>query len=156
LLPFQGSSQLDRVFICGLRRSDAILLEKRVTTYGDCWCRAGLLELDSSERDNILILWQFKQHTVHRRIALQDVGQAVVRCVVQNISNDVRVNASCYSPLTGQARVFLSSSLGRPRVRNMSSSVLKKGTIDPKLSTERSVCSLHLPIRYHILYLKAG
>ena len=27
----------------------------------------------------------------------------------------------------------------------MSSSVLKKDTIDLKLSTERSVCSLHLP-----------
>ena len=98
-----------------------------ITTYRNGWCSARLLELDPGERDNILILRQFKQHTVHRRIALQDVGQAVVRCVVQNVANDVRVNALCYRPLTGQARVFLSSSLSRLRVRNMSSSCSQKG-----------------------------
>lgn len=53
-----------------------------------------MLELDPGERDNILILGQFKQHVAHRVVALDDVRQTVPGRIIQNIANYVRMNNS--------------------------------------------------------------
>ena len=83
-----------------------------------------LLERNARELDNIIILREFIKHLRHLRIALYNVGQTIERRVVEDVANHVRVNAKCYCPLFGQAKVFLLSSLSRLRDRNLSSSLL--------------------------------
>ena len=55
---------------------------------------AGLLERHARERNNIIVLRQFKQHLRHLGIALHNVSQTIERRVVQYISNNVRVDDS--------------------------------------------------------------
>ena len=68
-----------------------------VPTYRHCRRSGGLLERHARERDNILILREFEQHIPHRVRTLYDVREAIERRVVQDVANNVRVDARCYS-----------------------------------------------------------
>ena len=58
---------------------------------------AGLFKRYTRERNNIIVLRQFKQHLRHLGIALHNVSQTIERRIVQDVADNVRVDADCYS-----------------------------------------------------------